>query len=63
LPPKISPPCKSTIEKKKKTENRQKGDFELLIITMVVVRVIVGSVAHLSHGYAIPTVRGMLLSK
>jgi hypothetical protein len=30
---------------------------------MAAVRVIVASVAHLPHGYAIPTARGMLLSK
>ncbi len=30
---------------------------------MAVMKVIVASVAHLPHGYAIPTTRGMLLSK
>jgi hypothetical protein len=29
---------------------------------MVAVRVIMANVAHLSHGYAIPTAKGMLLS-
>jgi hypothetical protein len=35
LPPKISPPHKSTLERKKRTEDRQKGESEREILNLL----------------------------